>query len=87
MANPRKAKIKVTDVQEKNGIYIIGVEVKTYGFPKFKKAFRIEAGSGKFDISEFKKHLRTTIEDEIKIRNKMKPLVELKKVGEFNLDL
>lgn len=84
---PKKAKIRIKDIKEENGVYLVSVEVKTYGYPLFRKAFKIEPGAGSFNIKDFKTNLKEVIMKEIEHRRKMAPLIELKDLGEFNLEL
>lgn len=72
------AKVKITDIKEEKGLYLIGTQIKAGRF-SFRKAFRIEPIRGDVTIKAFKKLLHNAIVKEVSHRKAMEPIKRLSK--------
>lgn len=76
----QSAKVKITDIKEEKGVYIIAVDVEAEGY-QFKKAYKIEPLTGPVDIPTFKERVKKDILEEVKHRKAMEPLKSLAEKG------
>lgn len=74
----KSAKVKITDIKEKNGLYIVATEIKAGRF-SFKKVFRVEPVRGDVSVKAFKKLLHNAIVKEVAHRRAMEPIKRLSK--------
>ena len=74
----KTAKVTITDIKEKDGLYIIGVKIKA-GRYTFSKAIAIRPVRGDVSVKAFKKMLKETIIKEVKHRKAVEPIKRLKK--------
>jgi len=74
----KSANVKILDIKEKNGLYVIGVQIKAGRF-SFKKAFKIEPVRGDVSVKAFKKLLHNAIVKEVGHREAMEPIKRLSK--------
>lgn len=70
------AKVKITDIKEQNGIYLVGVSVEAEGY-SFTKAYKIEPKSGEIDVKTFKENIRNDIIKEVAHRKAIEPIKSL----------
>lgn len=74
------ANVKITDIKEEKGVYIIAVDVEAEGY-KFPKVYKIEPLSGPVDIPTFKERVKKDILEEVKHRKAMEPIKSLQEKG------
>jgi len=74
----KNAKVTITDIKEKNGMYVIGVKIKA-GRYSFHKAIAIRPVNGDISVKDFKRTLKDTIIKEIKHRKAVEPIKRLQK--------
>jgi hypothetical protein len=72
----KSAKIKITDIKNKDDLYIIGVEVQAEGFT-FPKAIAVRPIQGDISVEAFKKELKDVIIKEIQHRRAIEPIRRL----------
>lgn len=72
----QSAKVKISDIKEEKGIYIVAVEVDAEGY-KFHKAYKIEPLTGPVDVLSFKERVKKDILEEVKHRKAMAPIQAL----------
>ena len=78
------AKVRVKDIKDEKGIYLISVEVHAEGYDFFLP-YKIEPLNGVVDVKSFKENIKSDILKEVKHRKAIEPIRELGD-KEFNIE-
>lgn len=74
----KSANCKITDIKEKNGLYVIGVEIKA-GRYKFHAGIAIRPIEGDISVDAFKNQLKGAIIKRLKHIKAVEPIKRLQK--------
>jgi hypothetical protein len=73
----KTATVKITDIKDKDGLYLIGVKIKA-GRYSFIKAIGIRPHEGDISVDAFKRELKGVIIKEVNHRKAIEPIKRLK---------
>lgn len=80
----KTATIEITDIKEKDGLYIVATKVKA-GRNTFTKAIAVRPHLGEVSVKDFKTKLREVILKELAHRRAIEPIKHLSK-GSFTVE-